>query len=235
MKIFERHLNEFNFSSAWCIGDVHGCAHEFGELIEKIVVDDYYSPIFQLGDLIDRGPYFSEVIDLISMYGIYQIIGNHEANFILESNNLKRCGSKPRQETHNKFNAYSESKQTYIRNTLFRSLTHAKINCDDKTFLLTHAPFDVKIDNLGNKAFSASKFCMCPKSYDEIDWEPNNNEYRIHAHQYWNYKPIEEQIKDNKRWLNIDGGCVYGNELIAVRIPDFKVIKVNANKQYCKE
>ena len=46
------------------IGDVHGCLDELRELIGKIgpSQDDH---LFFVGDLIDKGPFSSQVVDLV--------------------------------------------------------------------------------------------------------------------------------------------------------------------------
>ena len=59
------------------IGDVHGCADEFEELLQALELksDDR---ILQVGDLINRGPDSSRVLELARDYRIEAILGNHE-------------------------------------------------------------------------------------------------------------------------------------------------------------
>ena len=77
----------------YAIGDVHGCAVEYDLLYTKIINDclarGKRPRIIQLGDMIDRGPYFADLI--INDHADFKVMGNHEYNFILE-----HYGYKPR-------------------------------------------------------------------------------------------------------------------------------------------
>ena len=57
------------------IGDVHGCLNTLKALIEKL--PDQKNIIF-VGDLIDRGPASSEVLDYVRSHGWRVVRGNHE-------------------------------------------------------------------------------------------------------------------------------------------------------------
>ena len=63
------------------IGDVHGCADEFEELLAKLELkpDDR---VIQVGDLVNRGPDSHRVIELAREYQVESIIGNHELRLL---------------------------------------------------------------------------------------------------------------------------------------------------------
>ncbi|MNE71538.1 hypothetical protein D3C80_1674190 [compost metagenome] len=52
----------------------------------------------------------------------------------------------------------------------------------------------------------------------------------VHGHQKWNYHDLEEQVKEQSGFdvasYNIDAGCVYGGDLVALRLRDSSVLKV---------
>lgn len=60
------------------IGDIHGCFFTLKELYSKII--DLYPEIeiYQVGDIIDRGPYSREAISFIIENSIRSVLGNHE-------------------------------------------------------------------------------------------------------------------------------------------------------------
>jgi predicted phosphodiesterase len=63
------------------IGDIHGCHAEFAELLERV------SPakedrIVLLGDLINRGPDSTKVIDLARAANAISLLGNHELRLL---------------------------------------------------------------------------------------------------------------------------------------------------------
>jgi diadenosine tetraphosphatase ApaH/serine/threonine PP2A family protein phosphatase len=70
------------------VGDVHGCAEELKELIDKLELQGDDRIVF-LGDLVDKGPSSVEVIRIVrglacdlEIGGVVCIAGNHEADAI---------------------------------------------------------------------------------------------------------------------------------------------------------
>lgn len=63
------------------IGDIHGCHEEFGELLELVAprADDR---LILLGDLINRGPSSSRVIDIARAHNAISLLGNHELRLL---------------------------------------------------------------------------------------------------------------------------------------------------------
>ena len=61
------------------IGDVHGMYNTLIALLKKIPSD---SNIIFVGDLIDRGKYSAQVVDLVRQRGYKCVLGNHENTFI---------------------------------------------------------------------------------------------------------------------------------------------------------
>jgi serine/threonine protein phosphatase 1 len=63
------------------IGDIHGCHLEFAELLAQLALtkDDR---LVLLGDLVNRGPDSSKVIDLARAYRATCLLGNHELRLL---------------------------------------------------------------------------------------------------------------------------------------------------------
>jgi len=72
------------------IGDVHGCARELGELLDRLgpVSED---AIYFVGDLVARGPDTPGVLRLFREVRAKGVIGNHEARLI-EVRRARRAG-----------------------------------------------------------------------------------------------------------------------------------------------
>jgi len=69
--------------NTYFIGDIHGCARTFTELLFEVIGVRRSDRIFLLGDYIDRGPDSAAVIDIIltmikKEYTIFPLMGNHE-------------------------------------------------------------------------------------------------------------------------------------------------------------
>jgi hypothetical protein len=72
------------------IGDVHGCARELGELLDRIG-PDADDAVYFVGDLVARGPDTPGVLRLFREVGANGVAGNHEAR-LLDVRRARRAG-----------------------------------------------------------------------------------------------------------------------------------------------
>jgi hypothetical protein len=63
------------------IGDVHGCARELGELLDRIGPGSQ-DAVYFVGDLVARGPDTPGVLRLYREVGAKGVVGNHEARLL---------------------------------------------------------------------------------------------------------------------------------------------------------
>lgn len=216
--------------NVWVIGDVHGCAVEFEDILSRIRLEDSNARIIQLGDLIDRGPFFTKIFDLCDEYNVETIIGNHEYNFWLESLEIKECRSKSRKISHDIFKNLPLKKKEHILERIARSsnflFCESKFN--NKTYLLSHAPLHKQPLNFNA---SAQHWCMTTEQKT-----PCEMSFNIHGHAHWDYTNIKTQLEDTKKTCyNIDSGLVYGGELTALCLSDFSYIQIKSKQTYWKE
>ncbi len=72
--------------ATYAIGDVHSCFHELKALLNKIAFNASVDTLYFTGDLIGRGPYAEETLDLIldlSNKGVaFSVMGNHELFYL---------------------------------------------------------------------------------------------------------------------------------------------------------
>lgn len=222
-------LDKENSRAIIAIGDIHGCAKEF-EIICKTANIVYDNPIIvQLGDLIDRGPYFKEVFDVVEKYNVITLIGNHELNFSLEHRGFKKCNSVARKESHDKFNLLCTSDQEKIIEIIDKSYNAMTIVSGKTTTILSHSPIE-HIDNVSSNK-NAWAYCAINSPYNS-EMLDKHDIIGIHGHQHWNYRSIEAQIDDKLNSFNIDGGIVYGGELVALEVTKLIPIIIKSNETY---
>lgn len=224
------------YDKVWAIGDVHGCLNEYITLIEKIKERSKNPLIIQLGDLIDRGPYFFElfIADKICNVDIINILGNHEYSFIRERQGIIHCRSKSRHESHGRFDALPGKDKEIVWDKITGFLPYLKVYLSDRDnyyndggVLLSHAPATSNGMSAGIRNYL---------SYSgDVDQIPTLDyiNLNIHGHQHWSYTPME-QVEVGKTRYNIDGGCVYGGELIALELSSFEYLSVKG-KAYVNE
>lgn len=204
----------------WAIGDVHGCATQFDELCRLIKSQARNGAIiFQLGDLLDRGPYLYKTIEVCKKYDVKCTIGNHELNFIQEHFEYKKCRSGARRKTHEKFNNYKQEYKDEIINFLLEMKNSYFVDIKGELWTLSHSPIRKQYGTCS----SANIFCMNNVPAKEETW---HNIKSVHGHQHWNYIDIEEQLNMSLNNLNLDGGCVYGGDLVGYCLSDNRFLKV---------
>lgn len=64
------------------VGDIHGCLLELKSLLLKANYDSKTDRLVLVGDLIDRGPFPSEVLSFVRENNIETVVGNHDEKAI---------------------------------------------------------------------------------------------------------------------------------------------------------
>ena len=224
----------------YAIGDVHGCADEYNALVDKCDHDarlqSKYARIFQLGDMIDRGPAFANMI--INDPADYKVMGNHEYNFVLEHYGYKPYSSLARNKNHEALAQLPKDKQQWIVDLLIERETFYTIILDGHAFVLSHAPIKDIEKGIGfifrDAVGSVPNYCMRSTAVDLEQLRAHHTDTTfVHGHQKWNYHDLEKQVEEQRGFdvasYNIDAGCVYGGDLVALRLRDSCVLKVKSN------
>lgn len=210
------------------IGDVHGCAGEFEKLLKKLKLKAK-DRIYQVGDLINRGPNTSRAIQLAKQYDVNCVLGNHEVRFLKAK----------------------EGNQTdYLKSydiETFQQLTHSEWK-----FLKQLPPYihKRKIDTVIVHAGFLPKPSWHKQPIDTITQiqviDENGNGARRHAvnsdnywTNHWHGPPLviyghtsRPNVFRSPGAIGIDTGCVYGGHLTAYILEDQSIVQVPAEKKY---
>jgi len=226
----------------YAVGDVHGCMTEYFALIDKIYSDAHSrgkKPIvIQLGDMIDRGPAFIDLV--LADVADYRCMGNHELNFIAEWYGYKACSSVARRENHDRLLAADVDTQNAVLKALVSRRPLLVMHTTGRRYVFSHAPIRDVENSLDLTRCDAntnmSDYCMRSTKVDieAARYKAHTvNTTFVYGHQSWEYRDIEDQIAEqsgaNTVFLNVDSGCVYGDELIALRVLDGGVLRVASN------
>jgi diadenosine tetraphosphatase ApaH/serine/threonine PP2A family protein phosphatase len=210
------------------IGDVHGCADEFEELLIALELKPE-DRVIQVGDLVNRGPDSHGVLELVREYQVEAILGNHELRLLRAR--LEGQKSLLKSYDHSTIKALTDEDWDYL-STLPR-FTYGPTN----EVVIVHGGFlpqqpwhtqnvDIitniqVIDKKGNAA----------KHSDAPDAKPWAN--------YWGGKPFviyghtpRPNVLELPGSIGIDTGCVYGGHLTAYVIDERKLVQVRARKTY---
>jgi protein phosphatase len=242
------------------IGDVHGCADELEQLLErlgygKVVAEPepgwsnigYVHPegrkaVF-VGDFVDRGPRvldtLSIVRNMVTLGSALCVPGNHDMKL------LKKINGRDVQITHGLAESLAEidALQDDVRAPFTKSLAAfldglvSHYVLDDGKLVVAHAGMKAEMQGRGSgKVRDFALYGETTGETDEFGLPVRYNwaaEYRGSPMVVYGHTPVP-----NPEWLNrtvnIDTGCVFGGKLTALRYPEREFVSISAARTYCE-
>lgn len=235
------------------IGDIHGCADELEQLLEKlgyrvsleeaeggrryaVEPPEGRRAIF-LGDLVDRGPRVPDVLRIVKSMveagSAHCILGNHENKLgrALRGRNVKLTHGLA--ETMEQLEAESEDFRKEMLRFIDGLISHFVL--DEGRLVVAHAGLREEMQNRSSgKVRSFAMYGETTGETDEFglpvryDWAAD---YRGKARVVYGHTPVPEA-----EWVNntlcIDTGCVFGGKLTALRYPEMELVEVPAARVY---
>jgi len=210
------------------IGDIHGCFQEFAELIERLELtkDDQ---LILLGDLVNRGPDSSKVIDLARAHRAIALLGNHELRLL----NYRRTNDTAFQKETDAETAAKlfPADWSYLE---AMPLTHY---VEELQTVFVHGGF------LPNEPWQKQPAQVVTRiQVIDADGRPRKRADAPDAPAWaelWNGPPLvvyghtpRPEIYKLKWSLGIDTGCVMGGHLTAYILPEKRFVQVKARRAY---
>lgn len=228
------------------IGDVHGCADELNELLDRLGYDgagvhpDGRRLVF-LGDLTDRGPknvaVLRKVTGLVSRGRALYTPGNHCDKL------YRYLSGRPVQTGHGLADTIREldALEPAARHRLVRAFrtmfetAPVYLILDGGRLVVVHA--GILEDMIGYISPRIRRFCLYgdPTGKRDEKGRPIRREwalrYRGSARIVFGHDPVPEPKRVNNT-INIDQGCVFGGRLTAYRYPEDECVHVRARRAY---
>ena len=229
------------------IGDVHGCADELEELLQKLgyeFVDETFrhpaarQAVF-VGDLCDRGPRVADVFKIVMSMEkagtAWCVPGNHDEKLkrYLSGKTVKIAHGL--QETLDDLERAGDEFKRELKMWLDERIAHYVF--DEGRLVVSHA--GLKEAMHGRASGAVRSFCLWGETTGEtdewglperIDWA---RDYRGKAAVVYGHTPVPAANWLNNT-LNIDTGCVFGGALTALRWPEREVVSVPAKRVYAE-
>ncbi|MFP5285878.1 MAG: polynucleotide kinase-phosphatase, partial [Thermoanaerobaculia bacterium] len=223
------------------IGDVHGCADELEELLDRLGYSDGRHPegrkVVFLGDLVDRGPRVPDVLriamDMARAGTALCVPGNHD-------DKLKRYlqGKRVRiahglEQSIEQLEDHPPAFREGVRAFLDGLVSHYVL--DGGRLVVAHA--GMKQEMQGRASGRVRDFALYGETTGESDefglpvrynWAAD---YRGSATVVYGHTPVHRPEWLNNT-INIDTGCVFGGELTALRYPELELVSVPARRTY---
>lgn len=210
------------------VGDVHGCARELAELIERLALTRR-DRLILLGDLVNRGPDSAEVIALARQHAHRALLGNHELRLL----NYRRTGD----PTHLKRSDYETLGQLRAKDWAYLEAMPLTYPVAEFKTVLVHGGFLPGRPWRGQPARVVTRIQVVGP-----DGEPQKRADfpdRPHWSEAWKGPPFviyghtPRREPAATRWsLGIDTACVMGGALTACILPGRELVQVPARKKY---
>jgi hypothetical protein len=210
------------------IGDVHGCADEFEQLLNALELTRH-DRVILLGDLVNRGPDSARVIKLARENAHHALMGNHELRLL----NYRKTGD----PTHLKRSDYDTMKQLSSKDWAYLATMPLTHHLPALNTVLVHAGFLPGRRWHGQPARIVTRIQVVGP-----DGEPyKRSQYpdRPHWSELWSGPPFviyghtPRRDPAEGRWsLGIDTSCVNGGALTACVLPERRIVQIPARKKY---
>lgn len=202
------------------VGDLHGCYDEMLDLLKLVDYRPAEDRLIFTGDVINRGPQSKACIEFLQQHKARSVLGNHEY-FMLQSFLLKE----PER------NVYKNMAAEFGPNLpqLIDEIAGWPVWIEEEDYLVIHAglhptlakestPTDylVNVRNLLNEAGAVTP------------WFDLYQGKKLVVFGHW--ARLKGVVRDNV--IGLDLGCVYGEKLQALSLPDRRLFEVPARQKY---
>ncbi len=212
------------------IGDIHGCAREFEEMICKLKSRFKDVEIYSVGDVINKGPDSVRCLELCVEHKVTAIRGNHEEILIRIVQNPPEVFSEKELRLLSQFRGLETrwvneiKKWAYFKEWDDLTMVHAgldprcrKIEEMDDRLITTIRTWDKTGENLNRQGIDPAWFRV-------TQWP------RTVVFGHW----AQLGLMVRKNFICLDSGCVYGKALSAWSPDNGELIQVKARKVYAR-
>ena len=233
----------------YCISDIHGCYDEFKALLKKINFTGT-DTLYVLGDVIDRGPESIKCLRYImGASNVHLLMGNHEqmmldalaSDYERDESLMRHWFENGGNKTLQELCKLSKDEQISIMNYINALPYLGQVKIGEQNYVLVHAGLNVEAASGKGETITAK--VLPQQTVDDLVWI-REKFFRKKALPksitIFGHTPIPaiEKRNDGKVWrdkrfndkIGIDGGCVYGHCLLALRLDDMAEFAANAQK-----
>lgn len=207
------------------VGDVHGCIDELHWLLKKCQYRRGADLLVFVGDVLHKGPNSVAVLELIKKENARVTLGNHELKFL---ENFKGK-SKPSPSMQIVFDQMGEKTAEYSE-----WISTWPTFIEEEDFLVVHAGLVP-----GKHPSKTDKRILANIRTWDGEGVDLNNENDPAWHELYKGKKLvvyghwaRAGLTVKEKTIGLDSGCVYGEKLSAVILPQRQIVQVDAARTY---
>jgi diadenosine tetraphosphatase ApaH/serine/threonine PP2A family protein phosphatase len=213
------------------IGDVHGCLQELQALWQKLPLDKAQEIIF-LGDLIDKGPQSTAVLDFVlamqEQYPIVLIQGNHELKALKRAAKNLSLEFEPSQarlrliESALPYYPFAEGKYLAVHAGIYPAFWE---HCTQLPLLDTQSDWPRKLQDRIQR-FGICRYVNPAGNIVALGSETEADVFWAERYLgqagtiFFGHQPYLTGVQNFAHALGMDTGCVFGGQLTAALVSD---------------
>ncbi|MBC8041594.1 MAG: metallophosphoesterase [Opitutaceae bacterium] len=212
------------------IGDIHGCHQEFAELLERLELtkDDR---LILVGDLINRGPDSSKVIDLARQHRAISLLGNHELRMLNYRKNRMAVADIDRETDADTFKKMRAEDWAYLEAMLLTYYDEELNTVFVHGGFLPNEPWQRQPATVITRIQSINKEGRACKRADAPDAPPWADLWNGPPFVVYGHTPRPDVYR--RKWsVGIDTACCMGGSLTAYILPEKRFVQVKARRRY---
>ena len=212
------------------IGDIHGCAREFEQLLSKVGFKPGSDVLYLTGDAFSRGPEPAEVWRLIRYTGAKMVLGNHDVRL---AERLRRhvSGEPVSVRWSNQLKTLEALKA--VSDTLASWLESLPFWIDEPRFLLVHAGINPEQGLEGTsqdelltiRTWPPVKGIAGPRWHDA--YEPSGK-LIVFGHDAPGGLVVKRRDDGSPYVIGLDSGCIYGGQLSCYLLEEDRIEQVES-------
>ena len=217
------------------IGDIHGCAREFEQLLSDLEFQRDTDLLYLTGDAFSRGPDPSAVWELIHDTGARMVLGNHDYRL---ADRLRRhlSGAAVPTQSRDTLKTLGKTLEALApcADALIPWLESLPLWIDDPEFLLVHAGINPEKGFHGTNAdeflvirtWPPADGIVGPRWHDA--YEPSGK-LIIFGHDAPGGLVIKRRDDGSPYVIGLDSGCIYGGQLSGYVLEEDRLVQVESS------
>jgi predicted phosphodiesterase len=214
------------------VGDVHGCYDELMELHQKAIQANdgkVFRFVILVGDLCNKGPKSLEVLQHCrTTASWFAVRGNHDNAALAASLGNEDKRQKPKYDW---VQDLSDEDIKWMSELPYTLRISNDLTGTEEAILVVHAGFipQVALEDQSVKTMTTVRTVKRPNDSSGLPWASlwKGDERVVFGHD------ARLGLQQYAKATGLDTGCVYGNKLTGLLLPQNQLVSVRAKEEYC--